>query len=109
MMNESEYIINDFGNKFWFNESNQYHNEYGPAVIWKNGNTEWYFNGKLHRLDGPAVIWNIYEPEWWINGINVTDLITQWAKYNNIDLNNLTDVDIALIKISWADYSGKIK
>jgi hypothetical protein len=34
------------------------HNEYGPAVVYKNGRTEWYLNGKLHRdeEDKPAVV-----------------------------------------------------
>ncbi|RTK95490.1 MAG: hypothetical protein EKK64_06625 [Neisseriaceae bacterium] len=34
---------------------NKLHNTNGPAVIYKNGREEWYFEGKRHREDGPAV------------------------------------------------------
>ena len=26
-----------------------------PAVLWWDGDTEWWENGKYHRLDGPAI------------------------------------------------------
>ncbi|RTK95521.1 MAG: hypothetical protein EKK64_06780 [Neisseriaceae bacterium] len=31
------------------------HREYGPAVIYSNGDKEWWIHGERHRLDGPAV------------------------------------------------------
>ena len=67
-----------------------------------------------HRLDGPAYIdfdtnGNIYLKDWYINDYYVTDEITQWAKDNDIDLDNLSEDDKLLIKIVWADYSGIIK
>jgi len=49
------------------------HNTEGPAVIYKDGKTRWYWNGVLHRSNGPAVI----NPgpdghvEWWVNGKRV--------------------------------------
>ena len=58
---------------------------------------------KRHRLDGPAFLCHS-GGLWFINGKNVTDKITTWAKDNDIDLDNLTDVDKAFIKIVWADY-----
>ena len=61
----------------------------------------------LHRLDGPAIVWVNESTSWFINGYNVSTQIRKWAKENNIDLDNLTDVDKALIKIVWADYDGK--
>ena len=104
MQDKPECIIDDFGNKYWFNKSDQYHNEHGPAIIWKNGDTEWRINSKLHRLDGPAYLCYNGEKYWFINDYNVTDKITTWAKDNDIDLDNLTDVDKTLIKLVWADY-----
>ena len=57
-----------------------------------------------HRLDGPAVIFGYGLSEWWINDKCVDEEIHQWAIDNNIDLDNLTDVDKAMIKIVWHDY-----
>ena len=153
MENKPICITDKDGNKRWYNEFGSYHREDGPAVIWKNGNTQWYFNGKCHREDGPAIElvggtkkWYINdkchridnpaiewcdgakswylndkrhrldgpaylcyngEKYWFINECNVTDEITKWAIHNNIDLDNLTDVDKLLIKLTWADYNGK--
>jgi len=68
--------------------------------------TEW------HRLDGPAKFYKDIDlsigilslQRWYINGNHITEQITKWAKENDIDLANLTEVDKALIKIVWADY-----
>lgn len=30
------------------------HREDGPAIIYSNGDTQWYLDGFRHRLDGPA-------------------------------------------------------
>ena len=69
----------------------------------------WKFNGKHHRLDGHAIESDSSKSsnEWWVNDYDITAKITQWAKENNIDLYNLTEVDKALIKLTWADYDGK--
>ena len=57
-----------------------------------------------HRLDGPALISHTGSCHWYINNLFVTTKITQWAEYHNIDLDDLSDVDKALIKIEWASY-----
>lgn len=31
------------------------HNEAGPAVIYANGDKEWWINGMRHRENGPAI------------------------------------------------------
>lgn len=43
------------GNKFWYNENNEYHRLDGPAVEYNNGVKHWFKNDKFHRLDGPAI------------------------------------------------------
>lgn len=64
----------------------------------------------LSRLDGPVYINKETDEngknitEWWVNGFHVTDEITQWAKDNDIDLDNLSEDDKLLIKLVWADY-----
>ena len=94
------------GAKYWY-INGLLHRKDGPAIEHYDGEKRWYKNGDLHRLDGPAVILDDGSHTWFINGYNVSTQIRKWAKENNIDLNNLTDVDKALIKIVWADYDGK--
>ena len=95
--------IDTLGNKRWY-LNGLYHREDGPAIELKSGTKKWLVNNKFHRLDGPAIEWNDGSCEWWINGFFVDEEITTWASDNDIDLDNLTDVDKALIKIVWADY-----
>ena len=74
---------------------------------YKDGTKIWFFHDEYHRLDGPAWIHDNGDTDWYINDYYVTSEITEWAKTHSIDLDNLTDVDKALIKIVWADYDGK--
>ena len=62
---------------------------------------------KIHRLDGPAIYYKSEfsrTKEWYFNGIIATMNFLSWAFKNDIDLNNLTETDKALIKLVWADY-----
>ena len=62
-------IDNIVGTKYWRNERRYLHREDGPAVIWPNGNKEWWLNGNRHREDGPAVECADGGKEWWLNGV----------------------------------------
>ena len=81
MTNNHKFEIDKYGTKRWYNEDGLYHRLDGPAVEHYDG---WY--------------------EWWANGCPISFDIKDWADDLGIDLYNLTDVDIALIKIVWADY-----
>ena len=81
-----------------------YHREDGPAVIGVSGFKEWYIHGKRHRLDGPAVEFADGRKFWCVNGKEITTKIAQWAKENDIDLDNLSEDDTLLIKLIWDDY-----
>ena len=98
--------IDSMGTKRWY-LNGCLHREDGPAVEMADGTKCWYLNGNYHRLDGPAIV-DMRDSEnyglWYINGNDITRKIIQWAKEHDIDLENLTDVDKALIKITWADY-----
>lgn len=48
--------------------SGKVHRADGPARIWANGMTEWYFNGQRHRLDGPAVVLPNGEEHYYLYG-----------------------------------------
>ena len=91
----------DGSKEWWIN--GKIHREDGPAIIGADGDKEWWINGKLHRLCGTAIDYN-GRKEWWINGYNVSTQIRKWATENNIDLDNLTDIDKALIKLVWFSY-----
>lgn len=41
----------------------------GPAVILRNGDQEWWFQGKLHRDNAPAVILHDGGEEWYHHGL----------------------------------------
>jgi hypothetical protein len=42
-----------------------WHKVNGPAIVWDNGDEEWWVNGELHRLNGPAVVGKIVK--WYAN------------------------------------------
>ena len=64
-----------------------------------------------HNLEGPAFISfeinEIINTEWWVNDNEISFKIKDWAEELGIDIDNLTDVDKALIKLTWADYDEK--
>ena len=105
MENESkiEYRFGLDGSHRWYLDG-LYHNDEGPSIIYAGGTKCWHKNGYRHRLDGPAIEYIDGIKEWYFNDCNVTDLITKWSKENDIDLNNLTEMDKALIKLIWTDY-----
>ncbi len=38
--------IDDYGNKYHYNDKGQLHREDGTAIEWANGTKSWYINGK---------------------------------------------------------------
>ena len=61
-------MISQTENKLTFKKNGKLHNLFGPAIILKDGNKEWYLNGELHREDGPAIEYSNGDKEWWLNG-----------------------------------------
>lgn len=45
------------------------HNEFGPAVICKNGTKIWYINGLEHREDGPSTEYADGGKTWFYKGV----------------------------------------
>ena len=80
------------------------HNPNGPTIIYPDGEQFWYINGKRHRENGPAAINSAGRQFWFINGYDITDQITEWAKYRDIDLDNLTEMDKMIISLEWGNY-----
>ena len=94
-------IVDEHGNKRWYDEYNRIHREDGPAVeyacgekYWMkhgklhrigapaieyaDGSTEWFYNGRIHRVDGPAGEYSDGSKSWYVSGVIYTD-INKWA------------------------------
>lgn len=50
------------------NDEGEYHCVFGPAVLYGNGDYEWYYNGKNHRQDGGPAYRRGTVAIWYING-----------------------------------------
>lgn len=59
--------VTNNGTEHWKNSKGQDHREGGPAVIYPNGDEEWYLNGLLHREDGPALVFSNGTKKWFRN------------------------------------------
>jgi hypothetical protein len=53
---------------YYIKNTEIYHREDGPAIIFINAYKAWYFNGELHRDDGPAIVWDDGVLRWWLHG-----------------------------------------
>ena len=65
-------VIDESGNKIWYNENGRYHREDGPAIEYASWIKAWLINGNLHREDGPAYEGANGYKEYWINGKKLT-------------------------------------
>lgn len=113
-MNELYDLLND-GTIEYKDEFGQYHNEFGPAVIYNDGTKYWYtrgvidrpgglpaiefsdggveyyVDGVISRLDGPAIICSDGEEIYVINGVTSrpntpTDSGPAWIHPNENDM-----------------------
>jgi len=66
-MIEVEQTILDGCIYFFIKGTGILHKEDGPALIDRDGKTEWRLHGKLHRLDGPAYEQPDGHKEWWVD------------------------------------------
>jgi hypothetical protein len=63
-----------YKNSIFYYLNNKKHRLNGPAIIWDDGDKEYWQNDKLHRLDGPAIKFCTGYEEYWIEG-------KQYSKY----------------------------
>lgn len=75
-MNKYYVRINRWG-EFWGKDSQLQvsHRVFGPAATWKNGNTFWHQENKLHRENGPAIIFSDGSGTYWIRGTQIRQMI----------------------------------
>ena len=48
-------VVDRHGTRRYYNDAGLLHREDGPAVVWRDGDLEWYQNGQRHRDVDPAV------------------------------------------------------
>jgi len=63
-----KFKIDEFGRKIFSDENNKFHNESGPALIYKTGTKMWFKHGIQHREDGPAYERTDGYKAWYLNG-----------------------------------------
>ena len=83
--------VDCLGNKYWYNEKRIFHRIDGPAVEYKHGTKEWFFNGKRHRIDGPAIEYYDGDKCWWIAGKFIYRLY-KTGTTDKGDMSNLSKV-----------------
>jgi hypothetical protein len=65
--------VNKRGDIIHRNSYGELHRIHGPAIIYLNGDEEWYQHDKLHREDGPAVIDPSGYTAWYQHGIQIRE------------------------------------
>jgi len=71
-------VIDQQGNKFWYNDRGERHREDGPAIEGADGSKWWYINNERHREDGPAIEGADGSKWWYINDKRYRT-IPEWA------------------------------
>lgn len=54
----------------WFQDGKMHRTD-GPAMVFEDGDVEYWQNGELHRTDGPAIDYNGLK-EWYVRGRYIT-------------------------------------
>jgi hypothetical protein len=71
--------------------NDQLHNPAGPAIIRGDGYTGYYINGKRHNPHGPAVVGANGRKLYYINGKELTETkFTAWQAQQDAPLHNKT-------------------
>jgi hypothetical protein len=106
---QSYLSIDDDTHDTGFHQYNQYSIDKDGNIIYTGKSYVHLVNGRKHCLDAPAVTFDDsigMDDQWWINGHCVTVKLRRWAKERDIDLDNLSDLDKAVIALEWGNYSG---
>ena len=70
--NMIEYTVKVSEDKTEWYLNGKLHRVDGPAVANADGYKCWFLNGKLHRVDGPAIEYADGDKEWFVNGKQFT-------------------------------------
>ena len=62
------------GYKAWYNdETGELHREGGPALIYPDGEEQWFSNGETHREGGPALTDSYGDDIWYWHGTQMSE------------------------------------
>jgi hypothetical protein len=95
----SQIFVESDSRQIWKLPNGRPHRTDGPAVIYPNGDQEWWVDGKRHRSDGPAILWN-GKPGygrvtgWWLYSLPFT--FEEWLV--SVDLS---DEEKLLLKLQY--------
>jgi hypothetical protein len=62
------------------------HRDGGPAIIFSNGDKQWFCKGRLHRTDGPAAEYANGHKEWWLGGRQVYEKEVEELRARNLEV-----------------------
>jgi hypothetical protein len=87
-----EYQVKVYDDKTEWYQNGKCHRLDGPAVEYASGYKAWWLNGERHRLDGPAIECEDGSKEWYIEG----EYLTEYEFNARINPVELTLDEIAL-------------
>jgi len=67
------HVIDEYGNKYWYDSDGGLHREDGPAVEWAEGSKYWLKHDEYHREDGPAVEDSSGYKYYYLEGVRYTE------------------------------------
>ena len=67
-----EYTVQVYSDETEWYYNGQLHRDDGPAIECADGTKFWYINGKRHRDDGPAIECADGDKSWYLHGKEVT-------------------------------------
>lgn len=76
-MSEQLYTKVSNGTVYYYKDPEQtiLHRTDGPAIVWEDGDEEWYQNGELHRMDGPAVTYKLSNSTYYlVDDVDITSI-----------------------------------
>jgi hypothetical protein len=62
-----EYTVKVYSDRTEWYFNGKLHRVGEPALAFVDGTKLWYRNGQLHREDGPAIEWDTGKKEWWLD------------------------------------------
>jgi hypothetical protein len=92
----AECETDEYGTKFWYNNSGRRHRTDGPAIVYTDGCMMWFVHGERHRTDGPAVIWGDGQINWHLDGNACT--FGTWLVKNTY----ISDEEKVMMALIWA-------
>ena len=95
-----EYTVKVYDDQTEWYLNGRLHRVDGPAVEYANGDKLWHLNGKRHRVDGPAVEYANGNEGWYLNGRQVTEteVMTQSKELTVDEIEAILGYSVKIVK-----------